>query len=63
MRNILNEHLGRIEIEANHNFDLISAKMFIYLYNKSLRRVFEAGAISLCNSVNTHRGFYKIFLT
>ena len=36
--------------QTNHNFDFNSAKMLIYIHNKILRRIFEATAISLCNS-------------
>ena len=46
--------------QSNHNFDFNSAKMLVYIHNKRLRRIFEAGAISLCNSVNTCPGFYNI---
>ena len=35
--------------------------MLIYIHDKSLRRIFEAVAISLFNSLNTRRGFYNIF--
>ena len=34
--------------------------MLIYIHNKSLRRIFEATAISLFNSLNTHPDFYNI---
>ena len=34
-----------------------SAKMLIYIHNK---RIFEAVAISHCNSMNTRPGFYNI---
>ena len=37
-----------------------STKMLIYIHNERLRWIFEAGAISLCNSVNTRPGFYNI---
>ena len=38
----------------------ISAKMLIYIHNKSLRRIFEAAAISPFNFLNTRPGFYNI---
>ena len=34
--------------------------MLIYIHNKSLRRIFEATAISLFNPLNTRPGFYDI---
>ena len=38
--------------------------MLIYILNKRLRRIFEAGGISLCNSLNTGPGFYiSLYLT
>ena len=46
--------------QSNHNFDFKSAKMFIYIHDKSLRRIFEAAAISFFNSLNTRLGFYHI---
>ena len=33
--------------QSNYNFDFNSAKMLIYIYHKTLRRIFEAGAISV----------------
>ena len=45
--------------QSNHNFDFNSAKMLIYIH-KRLRRIFEAGAISLSKSLNTRPGFYTI---
>ena len=45
---------------SNHNFDFNSGKMLIYIHNKSLRRIFEAAAISLFNFLNTRPGFYNI---
>ena len=41
-------------------YDLNSAKILIYIHNKSLRRIFEAAAISLFNPINTRPGFYNI---
>ena len=32
--------------------------MLINIHNKRLRKIFEAAAISLCNSLNTRPGFY-----
>ena len=58
----LNNALLQSISQSNHNFDFNSAKMLIYI-NKRLRRIFEAGAISLCNSINTCPGFYKFLLT
>ena len=52
LNNVLFLHIS----QSNHNFN--SAKMFIYIHNKSLRRIFEAVAISFFNSLNTHPGFY-----
>ena len=43
-----------------HNFDFNSAKMLVYIHNKSLRWIFEAAVISLSNSLNTRPGFYNI---
>ena len=54
LNNALFQHIS----QSNHNFDLNSAKMLIYIHNKRLRRIFEAVAISLCNSLNTRPGFY-----
>ena len=45
---------------CNHNFDFNSARMLIYIHNKSLRRIFEPAPISLFNSLNTRPGFYNI---
>ena len=53
-------HFFNSFLKSNHNFDFNSAKMLIYIYNKRLKRIFEAGVISLCNSVNTRLGFYNI---
>ena len=44
--------------QSKHNFDFNSAKMLIYIHNKSLWRIFEAVAISLFNSLNTRPDFY-----
>ena len=46
--------------QSNPNFDLNPAKILIYIHNKRQRRIFEAGAISLCDSVNTRLAFYNI---
>ena len=46
--------------KSNHNFDVNYAKMLIYLNNKSLRRIFEAAAISFFNSLNTRPDLYNI---
>ena len=56
LNNVLFQHISW----SNHNFDFNSAKMLIYIHHKSLRRIFEAAAISLCNSLNTHLSFYNI---
>ena len=56
LNNALFQHIS----QSNHNFNFNSAKMLIYIYNKRLRQIFKAGAISLCNSVNTRPGFYDI---
>ena len=45
-----------------YNFVFSSAKMLIYIHNKSLWRIFEAVAISFFNSLNTCPGFYNISL-
>ena len=45
-------------MEVNNGFN--SAKMLIYIHNKSLRWIFEAAAISFFNSLNTRPGFYNI---
>ena len=58
LNNALFQHIS----QTNHNFDFISAKMLIYIHNKSRRRIFEATAISLCNYLNTRLGFYNISL-
>ena len=46
--------------QPNHNFDYNSAKILIYIHNKRLRRTFEVGAISFCDSLNTRSDFYNI---
>ena len=46
--------------QSNHNFHFNSTKLLIYIHIKSLRRIFEAAAISFFNSLNTHPGFYNI---
>ena len=43
--------------QSNHNFDFNCAKALINIHNKRLRQIFDAGAISLCNSINTRLGF------
>ena len=48
--------------QSNYNFDFNSAQMLIYIHIKSLRRIFEAAAISFSNSLDTHPGFYNISL-
>ena len=48
--------------QSNHNFNFNSAKMLIYIHNKSLRQIFKTAAISLFNSLNIHPGFYNISL-
>ena len=58
LNNALFQHIS----QSNHNFDFNSAKMLIYIYNKRLRRIFEAAAISFFNSLNTRPGFYNISL-
>ena len=45
--------------QSNHKFDFNSAKMLIYIHNKSLKRIFEASAISFSNSPSTRPGFYN----
>ena len=57
LNNALFQHIS----QSNHNFDFNATKMFIYIDNKRLRWIFNAGASSLCNSWNTHPGFI-IFL-
>ena len=37
--------------QSSHNFDFNSAKMLIYFHNKSLKRIFEAAALSFFNSL------------
>ena len=56
LNNALFQHIS----QSNHNFDFNSAKMLICIHLKRLRRIFEAAAISLCNSLNTRPGFYNI---
>ena len=58
LNNALLQHISR----SNHNFDFDfdSTKKLIYIHNKRLRRIFEAGVISLCNSINTCLSFYNI---
>ena len=56
LNNALFQHIS----QSNHNFNFKSAKMLIYIHNKRLRRIFEATAISLSNSLNTCPGFYNI---
>ena len=43
----------------NYNY-FNSAKIFIYIHNKSLKWFFETTAISLFNSLNIRPGFYNI---
>ena len=54
--NALFQHIS----QSNHNFHFNSANILIYIHNKRLRRIFEAAAISLFNSLNTRPGFYNI---
>ena len=56
LNNALFQHIS----QSNHNFDFNSAKMLMYIHNKRLRRILEAAAISLSNSLNTRPGFYNI---
>ena len=56
----LNNELFLHISQSIHYFDFNSAKMLISIHNKSLRRIFEAAAISLFNSQNTRPGFYNI---
>ena len=56
----LNNALLQYISQSNHDFDFNSAKMLIYIHYKRLRQIFEAGAISIFNSVNTRPGFYNI---
>ena len=58
LNNAIFQHIS----QSNHIFDFNPAKMLIYIHNKRLRRIFKAGPISLCNSVNTRPGFYNISL-
>ena len=51
--NALLQHIS----QSDPDFNFISVKMLVYIYNK---RLFEAGAISFCNSLNPHLGFYNI---
>ena len=59
LNNALFQHIS----QSNHNFDFNSAKMLISIHNKRLRRIFEAAAISLFNSLNTHPGFIIFLFT
>ncbi len=43
--------------EINHNFNFDAATMLAHIHNKRLRQIFEARAISLLRSVNSHSGF------
>ena len=56
LNNALFQHIS----QSDHNFNFNSAKVLLYIYNKRLRWIFEAGAISLCNFLNTCLGFYNI---
>ena len=56
LNNALFQHISL----SNHNLDFTSAKMLIYIHNERQRRILEAAAISLCNSLNTRPGFYNI---
>ena len=56
----LNNALLQQIFQSNQSFNFNSTKMLIYIHNKRLKRIFEAAAISLCNSLNNHLGFYKI---
>ena len=51
LNNALFQHIS----QSNHNFEFNPANILIYIHNKRLRRIFEAAAISLCNSLNTYR--------
>ena len=55
LKNALFQHIS----QSNHKFDFNFAKILIYIHNKRLRRIIEAAAISLCNSLNTRPGFYN----
>ena len=48
--------------EINHNFNFDAATMLAHIHNKRLRQIFEARAISLLCSVNSHSGFFNFFL-
>ena len=54
--NVLFQHI----VQSNHSFDFSFAKMPMFIHNKRQRRIFEAVAISLYNSLNTRPGFYNI---
>ena len=54
LNNALLQHIS----PSNHNFNFNSAKTLIYIHSKRLRWIFEAGAISHCNSINTRPGFF-----
>ena len=60
-RNIKFGNLLQHNSQSNLIFDFNSVKMLVYIRNKRLRRIFEAGAISFCNSFNNPPDFYNIF--
>ena len=57
--NLNNTFLKNI-FESYNNFSFNATTMLAYIHNKRLRRIFEAGAISLCWSINNHWGFICI---
>ena len=45
--------------KSDSNFDFNAATMLVYIHNKRLRQIFEAGAISLCRNINNLSGFFN----
>ena len=46
--------------KTNHNFNFHAAKMLARIHNKRLRQIFEAFAILLLSSTNTHPEFFNL---
>ena len=69
----LNEHRKDIRVgnlnyellqhipESDDNFDFNATTMLVYIYNRRLRRIFEAGVSSIYYSIKKRSDFYNIF--
>ena len=56
LNNALLQHI----FKSDHNFDFNAAVMLAFVNNKRLRRIFKAGEISLCRSMNNRPISYNI---